>query len=298
MKMKIARVLPLFLVLTLVFAATAGRALAEEARVKIALTPEELLEKMAEAFRGVETFRIDMEMTMDMDMEMEIEMPKDMETVRKAIEKSSLSQSASQVDLINQRMMMTTTSKTTMSLMPGVPEKVMEMEMEMYLVDGTMYMKTAMLGMPPMWMKSEVPWVCSLEQAIGLLKVSQIDILRVEEVNGVESYVLKVVPDLGKFREIMGGAMTVPGMDLDLEAMGIDLEEMFQEITMKSWVCRNTFLPVKDQSQMTMVLKEMEMEMSMMSRSHSFNEPVTIELPAEAREAEEMPEWCPPGWCP
>jgi len=145
--------------------------------------------------------------------------------------------------------------------------------------------------MPPMWTKGEMPWVCSLEQAVDLLKVSQIDILRVEEVNGVEIYVIKVVPDLGKLWEIMMTTIIAPGMDLDPVAMGIDLEEMFDKITMKTWVCRDTFLPVKDQSEMTMVLEGMEKEMSTISQFHSFNEPVTIQLPAEAAEVEEMPQW-------
>ncbi|MCL0087564.1 hypothetical protein M1O24_02310 [Dehalococcoidia bacterium] len=282
MRMKIARVLPLFLVLTLAFAAAGCLVPVEEARVKIALTPEELVEKMVEAIRDVESYQFDMEMTMDM------------KTVNygETTETSSLIQSAGQVDRTNQRMMTTMIFETTMPPMPGVPEEVMEMEIEMYWLDGMIYMKASMmLGMPPMWTKGEMPWVCSLEQAVDLLKVSQIDILRVEEVNGVEIYVIKVVPDLGKLWEIMMTTIIAPGMDLDPVAMGIDLEEMFDKITMKTWVCRDTFLPVKDQSQMTMVLEGMEKEMSTISRFHSFNEPVTIQLPAEAAEVEEMPQW-------
>ncbi|MCL0036628.1 hypothetical protein M1N47_04405 [Dehalococcoidia bacterium] len=282
MRMKIARVLPLFLVLTLAFAAAGCLVPVEEARVKIALTPEELVEKMVEAIRDVESYQFDMEMTMDM------------KTVNygETIETSSLIQSAGQVDRTNQRMMTTMIFEMTMPPMPGVPEEVMEMEIEMYWLDGMMYMKAPMMpGMPPMWTKGEMPWVCSLEQGVDLLKVSQIDILRVEEVNGVESYVIKVVPDLGKLWEIMMTTIIALGMDLDPVAMGIDLEEMFDKITMKTWVCRDTFLPVKDQSQMTMVLEGMEKKMSTISRLHSFNEPVTIQLPAEAAEVEEMPQW-------
>ncbi|MCL0095764.1 hypothetical protein M1O52_04505 [Dehalococcoidia bacterium] len=282
MRMKIARVLPLFLVLTLAFAAAGCLVPVEEARVKIALTPEELVEKMVEAIRDVESYQFDMEMTMDMKIV----------NYGETIETSSLIQSAGQVDRTNQRMMTTMIVETTMPPMPGVPEEVMEMEIEMYWLDGMIYMKASMMpGMPPMWTKGEMPWVCSLEQAVDLLKVSQIDILRVEEVNGVETYVIKVVPDLGKLWEIMMTTMIAPGMDLDPVAMGIDLEEMFDKITMKTWVCRDTFLPVKDQSQMTMVLEGMEKEMSTISRFHSFNEPVTIQLPAEAAEVEEMPQW-------
>ena len=286
MRMKIARALPLFLVLIITLT-TAGRVLAEEVGVKIALTPEELLEKMAEAIRGVETFQVDREATKDAKAVIRGE----------AIEGSLLMQCAIQVDLINQRMMMTTTSKMTMPPMPGVPEKFTEMETktEVYLVDGIMYIKVATLGMPhpTRWTKAESPWVSLLEQAIDVLKISQIDILRVEGVNGIESYVLKVVPDPGKFWEIME-AMTVPGMEPDPPAMDIDPEEMFPEITMQTWVCRDTFLSVKE----TMVFEGMEMKISTMSRYHSFNDPVTIQLPAEATEAKEMPEWCPPEGCP
>ncbi|MCL0039262.1 hypothetical protein M1N46_03425 [Dehalococcoidia bacterium] len=91
MRMKIARVLPLFLVLTLAFAAAGCLVPVEEARVKIALTPEELVEKMVEAIRDVESYQFDMEMTMDM------------KTVNygETIETSSLIQSAGQVDRTN-----------------------------------------------------------------------------------------------------------------------------------------------------------------------------------------------------
>ena len=275
MRMKTARILSLFLVLMLSLAAAGCPG-------ETAPTPEELLGKIVEAIRDVGTYQIDVEMTTAMQTAVHGE----------TAETSSLMQSAGLVDLTNQMMMTTMNFKMTMPQVPGVPEEVVEMEMEMYWLDGMMYMKAPMMpGMPPMWTKAEMPWVCSLEKAVDLLKVSEIDILRVEEVNGVESYVIKIAPDVGELWEIMMGRTMGQEMDLDPGAMDIDLEEVFERVSIKQWIARDTFLPVKDQAQVTMVVQGMQMEMSTISRYHSFNEPVTIELPAEAAGAMEVPEW-------
>lgn len=295
MRIKITRVLPLFLVLTLAFAAGCLVPVAdvdpavEEPRVEIALTPEELVERMAEAMRALESLKAEAEMAMEM------------KTViyGETVEMSSSTRSASQVDIINQRMKTTTILETTMPPMPRVPEEFMEMEMEMemYWVDGVAYMKVSpMPGMPPMWTKIEVPWMCFFGPSIDLLKASRVEILGVEVVNGIETYVIEVVPDLGKFWELMAQHMMLgPEMAPDPALMDKDFEEMFEKANLKSWVCRDTFLTVKDQIQTTMVLEFMgekqRVEMSGITRFHSFNEPVSIQLPPEAAEAMEIPEW-------
>ena len=274
MKMKISRALPLFLILIL--ALTASGCPDPD---KIASTPEELLEGMVGAIRNVESLKADVEITIDV------------KTVAHGETKeiSSLMQSANQVDLTNERMKTTTMVQFTMPPMPGTTEDVIKMETEMYWIDGIAYKNSPMMpGMPPTWTKAEIPWVCSLDLAINLLEVSQIDILRVEEAHGVESYVINVVPHLGKLWK-----MIAIRMGADPMAMDFDLEELFEKTAMKTWICRDTFLPTQEKIQATMVIAAMgmerRMEISIITRTHSFNEPVDIELPPEAAGATEIP---------
>lgn len=230
---------------------------------KVILTPEELREKMAEAGEGVKTFRTkgitETKTVVD----------------GKTIESSSLMKSVSQVDLINQRTMTVLTTETRTPI-PEAPEMVMVVETEIYWLDGMMYVKTAMEGMPPAWMKIEVPWVCPLEQAAGLLRASEVEILRVEEINGIETYAIRIIPDIGKLLETLRGPSPMgPGMELAPEV--VDVEGW------KAWVCRDTFHTVKEQSHLTVMLGGMEIETTSIVQHHSINEPVTIELPAEGR---------------
>ena len=270
MRMKIARVLPLILVLTVAFAA----ACPVPVEIEIELTEEELVQKVIAAWGRVDTFLDDYETTIVTTWVVSGE----------TIESSTLKRSYYKMDIANQRMMDTTIKEITMPPEPGVPEEVIKIKTEMYRLDGMMYMKVAMPGMPPMWTKVEMPWVCYRELIAALFGGSEIEILGVEEVAGIESYLVEVVLDPLHW-------MMVTGMDFDPAAMDIDLEEMFEKLTMQTWICRNTFLPVKEQIQTTIVFEGTEKQMNIISRPHSFNEPVTIQLPPEAAEAIEIPEW-------
>jgi len=240
----------------------------------VVLTPADLwlVRKMAEAYLDVETFQFDMEQSMDMT------------TVAygETIDMQTSSVASAKVDIAAQRTMMAMTMETTMPPMPGVPEKVMEVQMKMYSVDGMMYMGTTVPDMPPLWSKMQMPWMCPLALSIELLKVSVVEVVGVEQVNGVESYVIKITPDLGKLWELMmkmNPGMVPPEPLLDIRV-----------ISMKQWIARDTFLPIREQLQMTMVFEGMETETTIISRYHSFNDPVTIQLPPEAEGAiEEVP---------
>ncbi len=296
MKKIIVGVLPLLVVFTLALGAGGYPAQGEEARVKIELTPEELVERVIEAWQDVVSYQSDTEMTMNtttvvpgetIDMQMRMLMD-------------------STVDVVNQRMMTTVTTEMTMPTMPGVTEKVMVTEAASYWVDGTMYTEMALPdipgmpclpdipGMPPLpdipaWTKMGMPWLCQLELSVELLKASEIEILRVEEVNGVETYLIKVTPDIKLWGTMMEGMM-MPDLGLDPAVMDINLEEMIQRVSMKRWIARETFLPLKDQTEMTMVFEGGETEISTVALYHSFNEAVTIELPPEAAEAVDIKE--------
>jgi hypothetical protein len=287
MRMKIARALPVFLVLKLVLAAAGCPVLvedvdltAEEATVQIDLTPEELMKKVVAAYGRVNTFHLDMETTREWKIDPRGE-------ITETIETSWLVRSFGRVDIADQRMT-SRIMETTVHRRAGITEDVMEIEMEMYWVDGLVYAHVPMWpGEPPIWMKGEMPWVCSLQQAIDLLKVSDIDILGMEEINGLESYLIKLTPDIGELWELLGKGMWGQAMP---PARDIDLEQLFDEVSIKKWIASDTFHIVKQQAHLTMAFEGMERKMSSILRFHSFNEPLDIELP---HNVEEVALWGP-----
>jgi len=63
---------------------------------------------------------------------------------------------------------------------------------------------------------------------------------------------------------------------------------MFKDVEMTMWVAKDTYYPVRVEETMTMNIEGSEFDMSGTMTYFGFNEPVTITLPAEALEAEEM----------
>ncbi len=278
MRMKIASALSLFLVLILAFVVAGCPAHEEEAQVKIDLAPEELVRRVVKANRDVETYQYHMRMitamrgfiaeeTIDMQM-------------------SVLSHGT--IDIANQRMRMA--MRMTIPPTPVVPEQVRETNM--YWLDGMVHMQIAMPGMPPSWTKIEMPWMCPLQQMVALLEVSEIDTMSVDKTNGVESYLLNVTPDIDKLWNTMMGRIMMPELGLEPAAiMALDPREVIRSASIQKWITRDTFIPLKEELRITMVVEGMAMEIIRRSIYHSFNEPVSIELPPEAAEAIEVPKW-------
>ena len=185
----------------------------------------------------------------------------------------------------------------------GGPMEI-EMEMDQYVVAEVVYMRMTMPELPTTWVKQDLPpgyWeeMSEIEQGIELLEFAQAELLGMEQVGGTNCYLLKVEPEIEKLWEAM---MQQPGMG---ELMGgeiVDLEEIVESFLMRMWIAKNTFFPMKDEMRMTMFMSseamdlppeeeefEMTMEMETTSIYRNHNQPVSIELPAEAAGAVEMP---------
>jgi len=94
---------------------------------------------------------------------------------------------------------------------------------------------------------------------VEVLKTSSIEILKNEKVNGINCYVIKVVFDNQKFWELMTkqrgdlrghllGAGSIAGAVLVSE----DVLEIFKNVEVTYWISKDTFLPVKEQIEITM----------------------------------------------
>ncbi|MCD5407067.1 MAG: hypothetical protein LRZ99_05190 [Desulfotomaculum sp.] len=256
---------------------------------------EELVDKVVEVYQGIETVQFDMNMSMQAEMKIGA----------KTEQFDSTTTGSGVIDNVNQAMKMTMQMQ-----MPGLDGAVAEtMETEMYFINNVLYTKMGGIAdMPVTWTKMAMPpdyEPMPIDQLVKLLKTSKIEVLGTEEIDGVYCYVVKLTPDIKQFWEMMTQQM---GLGLDIPAKDIDataLEEMIESLSITQWIAQDTFLPLKEQTQMTLVMNPVNMDlpdvppeesfesrivMDITTTYHSYNEPVTIQLPAAAKDAQSMDE--------
>jgi hypothetical protein len=106
--------------------------------------------------------------------------------------------------------------------------------------------------------------------------------------------VLALTPDLDKLQQAL---LEQPGIGEQLAEMP-DLDSMIQKMTIKIWVAKDTYFLMKAVVAMTLVIDAQAMgmpagegtatiELSLQMAAHDYNEPVSVELPAEAATATE-----------
>jgi len=160
------------------------------------------------------------------------------------VERTSISATGSgAVDSANQRMHM------VMSMTTDVPgQSPLEIPVEYFLVDGWMYMSVDVPGQDTQWMKMRMPegmWEQQdqVQQQVDLLKAAdEVNYLGTENVNGVECYVVEIVPDLDSVRQMMEqmqGQMPAMG---DLDLSGMDLGQMVKQVSMTQYVAVDGYL--------------------------------------------------------
>ena len=172
------------------------------------------------------------------------------------------------------------------------PESV-EMGVEMYLMDGWVYMKMEIPGMPSemsTWMKSQISqdaWEQQdvVSQQLDLLAdFVEVELLGTEMIGRTECYKLRVTPDLEK---LWAWAQMQEGMEE--QAPGLDPEDVVSDFSILQWVATDTYFPLFHTVSMTMTIETETIDLHMTMLIHHINEPVTIELPPEAATAVEMP---------
>jgi hypothetical protein len=172
----------------------------------------------------------------------------------------------------------------------------MDMDMEMYLAGGWVYMKMEIPDMPPemsAWMKVQMPEDYWEQQDIGsqqldlLTDFVEVELLGTEMVSGVECYKLRVTPDVGKLWAWAQMQAGMEELELDLD-LGFDFEDVVNDFSILQWVATDTYFPLKSIVDMTMTIEAETIDMDMTMLMHDINQPVKIELPTAAQEAEEV----------
>ncbi len=259
-------------------------------------TVEELIEGMNEAAANVKSYRFNMEMDMEMTGESEGE----------PMEVTMTMDTTGAFDNENREMMM------DIGMLMGTSDnEEIEMDMAIYIIDGMMYTFTDMplMGMEATWTKMEMPagtWemmgeqVNQVESMIDIIDALEIEISDIEKVSGKDCYVLEVNPDPEDMWELLAG-QTI-GADEIGDFLGEAeeyLDEILKDMSVKYWIDRDTYFLSKAVISMRMKITpeimgyaeeegEVDMTMTMNMLTYDYNQPVSIVLPEEAKEAVEM----------
>ena len=285
MKTKARKVGLLFLSLFLVVAIVGCPAPVDEVG---GLTAAELADSTIEALRAVETVQFETEM---------INKRKYMDEVANIVMAAS---TAGAVDMVNNRMKVihTTTIPFRQEAVPqGAVVSIAHLTAH-YFVDGMSYIKTTTEtpGLEPQvqWRKQEVPWDAMplpTELMILWLNISEVELLGTEKIRGIDCFPIGLLPDAEMYWQEMMRRMQEMELDPQIAEevpCREDFEHALRDMTIKLWVAKDTFLPVKEHQRWTGVTIFEGSEMiGVMEKTTYFdyNQPVTIELPPEAADA-------------
>lgn len=140
---------------------------------------------------------------------------------------------------------------------------------EYYMVDGWMYTGVDVPDEEKQWIKMEMPagmWdeQSQVEQQVSLLETAEeVNYLGMEQVDGVDCYVVEVVPDMEVLAETFSQYQAGQMPDIDLGEL--DLGKLIKETSTTQWVAADSYLFMKTQNHMLMKL-----------------EPSTVGAPADA----------------
>jgi hypothetical protein len=203
------------------------------------------------------------------------------------------------VDRANEEMQMTMNMAEDM---PGMGEQ--EMAGEIYIVGGWMYTKMDLLELGEQWMKIEVTEEVWQQQSLideqleFLETAAEINYLGSKTVNGTECYLFEVVPDMEALGELL--AQETYGME-NMDFSQLDLADLCKELSIKAWIAKDSYLLMKSEVEMVLEMSASDLgaiagdadkvtiDVKMVESFYDYNQPVSIELPPEALDAEELP---------
>ena len=276
-----------------------------------ALSQDEIAGLMLNASE-IDTYKFDMDMNMAMEMLMGNE-TNATEPMLMVME----SNGSGAVDSINKSMMMVTSmcmnmsgitdlntsedtnGNTSENVSLDMPETIC-METEMYIINNTMYMKMDMSAILPnlsLWLKQELTegdWESEdlLGQQRELLNCSNVTLLDDAEVNGVDCYVLKIVPDEKCWEILMNQSSIMEQSEMGMEMQNISdiVNQSLSNMTLTEWIAKDTMFVMKSEAAMDMTMnpdteEEANVAMDYTMTFYDHNVPVTIVLPPEAESA-------------
>ena len=249
---------------------------------------QEIVDGVIESFDNIRTYQFDMDETVDMTFEED--------------EASFALGWSGTVDVENRQVRMETTNER----IPKTGQPEMLGETEIYFIDGMLYIMLKVPGEEPAWTKEEAPeeWWEEWQQTgwgdqIELLEAAQVKVIGSERVDGIDCYVLEVTPDLEQLWQLYNHMTYHEAPDVTEEY----LREVFHSFSVKQWVAKDTYFLTKAKIDIATEFPPEEpgpssVDIAMVLLSYNYNQPVTIVLPPEAEEANQLPPLLPPPPAP
>jgi hypothetical protein len=149
-------------------------------------------------------------------------------------------------------------------------------ELEMYVIGNTLYSRAG-----NNWFRQELNgdvWSkTQLEQQNAIVKGAYARNTGIEELNGVEVYVIQYTPNPSNLvnyaLEVMGKSSAQQGV------------ETLRDYTVAQWISTKTLLPVKTMIKFTSISQNMTNTLGVVSEYKDFNSTMEIRLPEEAANA-------------
>jgi hypothetical protein len=181
----------------------------------------------------------------------------------------------------------------------------MDIAEAIYLTGGWLYLEVSAPGEGDRWVKEKLPdyaWTSEnpLAQQVEFLQTAfQVTKVGTEKVDGVDCYIIQVTPDMGALSKWILSQQQSTGLDLG----NIDLSKVFKSYSVKEWIAKDKYLPVKAEINASLEIRPQDMgetpesaDMDKMTMNISeqvkyldYGKPVTVQLPTEAKNAEEVP---------
>ena len=192
----------------------------------------------------------------------------------------------------------------TMDIAADIPgQGAQTMNIEGYLTGGWLYVGIATTGEAKQWATMQLTddlWQQEnpVSQQMDVLKTA-LDVAYggTETVNGVECYRFDVQADLGTMLKLLSQQQSTTGIDF---SQILDLSSVFKETSVKMWVAKYGYLLMKAQVHMLLDITPadlgataddftgMTMEMDMTMNLSDYGQPVTVTVPPEALDAQEI----------
>ena len=209
--------------------------------------------------------------------------------------------SAGSMDLTDMEMQMSIIANMAF---PG-SDGDMQIEEDMYFTGGWLYMRMSMPGEDDQWIKQEISedvWMSDnpLDQQLEFLETAfEVTKLGTEKVDGVDCYIIQVTPDMNALSNWLQSQQENTGLDIE----SMDLSKILKSYSVKEWISKDAYLPIKidinasleiepqdmDETPESANMNKMTMNVNEQVKYYDYGKPITIQLPPEAQNAEEMP---------
>jgi len=253
---------------------------------------EEIVAAILDSQQDIETYQMDMEMVMTITVEAEDE----------TIEKHMGMDCSSSIDVANARMEM---AIDTRMATPDAGE--IEIAETAYLIDNMMYigmdMPVSMGGST--WIKTQIPEemlteMDQVESLTALIETAEITVLDSETVNGVDCYVVEVVPDADQLCELVSQQLQFMWDEIEIPVFaGEIIRKMYDNVSVTYYIAKETHFIICSSVDMFLELTpedlglpeeegSITMDITTDMLAYDYNIPVSIELPPEAEDAVEV----------